>query len=151
MTHSDHPRRIAPPVKPGTLLMRLAALGQMIQAKEFVARDPVYIALLHLLPCLGGCGVDPVREAHHVKLSSGALGKRLAMGRRPADRWAVPLCPDCHRNGPDALHNVGEGLFWQLKGINPLLVCIRLYAAKADSDKMRAIILATLKEIRCPA
>jgi hypothetical protein len=145
MTHPDHPRRIAPPVRPGTLLMRLVALGQMMRAKEFIAREPVYVARLRALPCLGGCGMSPAGEAHHVKISSGALGKRLAMGRQPADRWAVPLCPDCHRTNADALHRVGEALFWQLKGINPLLVCVRLYAAKADPDRMRSIIMAALK------
>jgi hypothetical protein len=144
MTSPDHPRRLSPLAPPGTLLMRTMALARMMRAKEFNEREPVYMARLRALPCIG-CGRDHAGEAAHVRLNSAALGKRQAMQRRPTDRWALPLCSDCHRNGPGAQHKVGEAVFWQLKGINPLLVCVRLYAAKADPDKMRAIVLATLK------
>jgi hypothetical protein len=143
MTSPNHPRRLSPLAPPGTLLMRTMALARMMRAKEFNERDAVYMARLRTLPCIG-CGRDHAGEAHHVKLSSGVLGKSLAMGRRPADRWSLPHCPDCHRSGPRALHKIGEAPYWQLKRINPLLLCVRLYAAKADPDKMRAIVLATL-------
>ena len=140
MTHSNRPQRLAPPAPPGTLLPRLFSLARLMRAKEFNEREAVYLARLRLLPCLGGCGMDPANEAAHVRLNSGALGKHNAMLRKPADRWAVPLCSDCHRDGPAAQHGMGERLFWELKGINPLLVCVRLYAAKADPDKMRAVV-----------
>jgi len=139
MTLPDHPQRIAPLARPGTLLERMAGVARLMRAKEFNEREPVYLARLRLLPCLG-CGLDPCAEAAHVRMNSGAHGKRQAMGRRPADRWAVPLCAECHRESPRALHKIGERVYWQLRGINPLLVCVKLYAARSEPDRMRAVV-----------
>lgn len=57
------------------------------------------------------------------------IGKRPAgIGEKPSDRWAVPLCADCHLNAPDAQHNVGEPAFWKRVGIDPFDLSAKLYA-----------------------
>jgi hypothetical protein len=66
------------------------------------------------------------------------------MGKKPPDRWAVPLCGDCHREDPIALHRVGEELFFHRLGINPLLVASQLRAAKGDIVRMRAVIFQAI-------
>jgi hypothetical protein len=41
---------------------------------------------------------------------------------------------------------MGEYLFWQGLGINPLLVCERLYAQRDDFPAMQAIIYSAMAE-----
>jgi hypothetical protein len=55
---------------------------------------------------------------------------------KPHDKWALPLCQDCHREQ----HRIGERAFWSIVGIHPLFVCERLYAARGDLVKMRDVI-----------
>ena len=90
--------------------------------------------------------MEPCGEAAHVRLTSAAFHKRGGMGKKPSDRWAAPLCGSCHREDRNALHRVGEYLFWLDLGINPLLICTRLYAARGDLVRMRAIILVAIAE-----
>lgn len=55
-------------------------------------------------------------------------GKRsTGMGERPSDRWAVPLCPDCHLDGPDAQHKGSERAFWDRAGVDPFEVAAQLW------------------------
>jgi hypothetical protein len=60
------------------------------------------------------------------------------MGAKPHDKWALPLCRDCHREQ----HRIGERAFWSIVGINPLLLAERLYAARGDLARMRDIVFA---------
>ena len=113
--------------------------------KDTLGRDPVYLALIRQLPCLK-CGVDCTNEAAHVRMQSGAFGKHGGMSTKPADRWAIPLCTGCHRNDPDSQHRLGEREFWGRLGINPLLVCQRLYAQRGDLAAMRAILINAIVE-----
>ena len=43
-------------------------------------------------------------EAHHDR-------KGMGMSQRAPDRRAIPLCPDHHRNGRDAVHQIGRKQF----------------------------------------
>lgn len=68
------------------------------------------------------------------------------MQKKPADRWALPLCADDHRLARGAQHKRGEEAFWRELGINPLLVCERLYAQSDDLVAMRAVIFVAIAE-----
>ena len=133
------PQRITPPAAPGALHTRAFGLAQRIKLRDSNDRDPVYLALLRQCPCLK-CGLDPCGEAAHVRFNSGAHGKHNGMGKKPADRFALPLCAGCHREDNDAQHRVGELEFWHRVGLNPLLTAAKLYAAKGDMVRMRAVV-----------
>jgi hypothetical protein len=90
--------------------------------------------------------MEPCGEAAHVRQNSAAFNKRGGMGKRPADKWALPLCPDCHTRDRDSQHKIGELQFWHDAGLSPLLVCERLYAARGDVVRMRAVVVAAIGE-----
>jgi hypothetical protein len=138
----EFPQRLAQPTTPGALLKRLYAVARQLQ---LVDSDPAYLRMVRQLPCLS-CGIEPAAEAAHIRGQSGAYGKRSSMGKKPPDRWAVPLCGDCHRENPLALHRVGEELFFHRLGINPLLIASQLRAAKGDMARMRAFVLLAIAE-----
>ena len=139
----DRPQRVTPPASPGELLKRFTERAERRALRHSADHNPAYLALIRQLPCLK-CGMEPSSEAAHVRYNSGAHGKHNGMGKKPADRWAVPLCGDCHRTDRDALHQIGEGLFWYLLGIDPLLICDRLYAKRGDFGAMRAMALLAI-------
>ncbi|GLK86641.1 DUF968 domain-containing protein [Ancylobacter defluvii] len=93
-------------------------------------RDEQHLQLLRQCPCLA-CGGEPA-EAAHLKGSEPRHGK--AQGTRH-DRWCNPLCPDCHRNGPDCQHAGNERRWWERLGIDPFDVADRLWEA---SRRLRA-------------
>ena len=136
------PRRLTPPAAPGALLKRFTAEAPRPR-KADTERDPDYLAAIRQCPCLH-CGMEPCYEAAHVRMASAAFGKASGLGKKPADRWALPLCPDHHRLARDCQHNHGEQLFWDAIGINPLIACERLYAQSGDLVAMRAVIFSTI-------
>jgi hypothetical protein len=140
-----HPQRISPIAQPNELAKRLPGTTARIRLRDTGDRDETYLALIRQCPCLK-CGLDPCCEAAHVRFNSGAFNKHNGMGKKPADRFAVPLCPQDHRESNDSQHKVGEQAFWHYIGINPLLTATRLYAARGDLVKMRAIVIQTIAE-----
>lgn len=141
----DHPQRLTPPAAPGSLLKGMQAAAARLRLERAADSDAVYLARVRQMPCLK-CGDEPCGEAAHVRAQSAAHGKRGGMGRRPSDRWALPLCAGCHRLDPDAQHKIGEIAFWHLVGINPHFVCERLYAQRHDVVAMRAVVLTAIAE-----
>jgi hypothetical protein len=139
------PQRFNIIAKPGDLLKRQGEGRGRIIMLAATERDPVYLARVRMMPCLR-CGVEPCGEAAHVRRQSGTFNKRGGMGKRPADRFALPLCRGCHTADADAQHRVGEALFWLRVGLNPLLVCERLYPARGDLVAMRAVVLRAIAE-----
>ncbi|MES5483630.1 hypothetical protein QMZ05_12800 [Bradyrhizobium sp. INPA03-11B] len=107
-------------------------------------REPGYLAAIRTLPCLS-CGMEP-SEAAHVRMASAAFGKASGLGKKPEDRWALPLCADDRRLARDAQHNRGELAFWHELGINPLICCQKLHAQRGDLVAMRAVIITTIAE-----
>jgi hypothetical protein len=101
--------------------------------------------MVRQMPCLY-CGVEPSGEAAHVRLASAAFGKSSGLGKKPDDRWALPLCPEEHRLARHAQHNRSEQAFWDDLKINPLICCQRLYAVRGDLVAMRAVVLTTIAE-----
>lgn len=137
------PQRISPPSHPGALLKRIGA-ADLPQQPRHAREDGDYLALVRQCPCLK-CGMEP-SEAAHVRFASAAFGKASGLGRKPEDRHAVPLCAGCHRLDRDAQHNGGERMFWDLLGINPLIVAERLYAKRGDLVAMQAVVMVAIAE-----
>jgi hypothetical protein len=66
------------------------------------------------------------------------MGKRATgLGERPDDRWAVPLCRECHLDGQDSQHRVGEAAFWARAGLDPHAIAAGLYAEFLAVAKFR--------------
>lgn len=104
--------------------------------------DKRHKAALARCPCVvPGCGREPVHVAH-VRVSDAAAGvEQAGMAAKPSDRYALPLCPDHHQNGPDAEHRVGTTKFWRDLGIDPLRFAAELYDLSPDVEAMRLVIL----------
>jgi hypothetical protein len=147
MTH-HRPQRINHFAPPGSLLKRFEAAAP--SRKTEGEHDLAYLRDVRQLPCLK-CGVEPCGEAAHVRFASAAFGKASGLQKKPADRWALPLCADCHRLARGAQHHRNEEAFWIEIGINPLLVCRRLHAQAGDLVAMRAVILVAISERGTPA
>lgn len=95
-----------------------------------------HLAFIRTLPCLI-TGVRGV-EAAHIRYGDGQWGKRsTGMGEKPDDHWVVPLSPAMHREQ----HAFGnEALWWEKKGINPILVALALWRATGDEQAAENII-----------
>ncbi len=141
-----------PLTMPGTVTQR-APIGSLLKkaygtipspSTRNTGSEPSYLDLVRQLPCLR-CGMEP-SEAAHVRMQSGAHGKRSGMGKRPDDKYALPLCAACHRLDPDSQHKIGEREFWARIGINPLLVCEKLHDKAGDPVAMRAVIFVAMAE-----
>jgi len=145
MTLRDHPQRLSPPAAPGELLKRLQGIHRRLKLKDAGERDPIYLVMVRQMPCLK-CMLEPCHEAAHVRMQSAAYGKRGGMRKKPADRWALPLCNEHHVEQ----HQLGELKFWYDVGISPLLLCQKLYAARGDLVRMRAIVLLTITQRGTP-
>ncbi len=130
------PQRLPTIAPPGALLKRAFGIAQRIKLKVVGDSDPVYLAMVRQLPCLG-CNDEP-SEAAHVRMQSGPHNKHGGMGAKPHDKFALPLCRDCHREQ----HRIGERAFWSIVGIHPLFVCERLYAARGNLTTMRDVVFA---------
>lgn len=133
------PARVSAIAKPGSLLkpdLRPAKPRLKETSRQPRERDDAHLAAIRQLPCLK-CAAVPCGEAAHVRMPSGAHGKKSGMGEKPSDQWALPLC---HRDHMEQ-HRIGEAKFWHELGINPVLLCVRLNAESPDIDKMAAICL----------
>ena len=138
------PKRIGHDSPPGSLLKRVGAASPAAPRKDTGDRDTSYLALVRQCPCLH-CGMEP-SEAAHVRMASAAHGKASGMQKQPADRWALPLCAEHHRNACNAQHKQGEAAFWSDLGIDAPQACVRLYAQRDDLVAMRAVVLVTIAE-----
>jgi len=135
------PQRLALDAAPGALLKGFA---RAVPITHSAAHELSYLALIRQLPCLK-CGLEDSSEAAHLRQQSAAHGKRGGIGKKPEDRWALPLCggpQGCHAEQ----HKIGERVFWDGIGINPHLVCEKLYAQKGDVVAMRAVVLGAIAE-----
>ncbi len=143
MRPSERAARFSNTTAPGGLLKRLLGLHTRLRIKQTVERDATYLVRVRELPCLK-CGLEPCGEAAHVRRQSGAFNKRSGLAQTPSDKWALPLCAGCHRADPEALHRIGETVFFDRLQINPLLICEKLYAARGDQLAMRAVIFTAM-------
>lgn len=111
--------------------------GKLKRPRQFKAD---HLAFVRQLPCLC-CPAPAPSEAAHVRYGSLKHGKRTTgLGEKPSDQWTVPLCPRDHRNGPDAQHLSNEAHWWELRGIDPLVVAALLFANSGDVEAGEQII-----------
>lgn len=122
--------RVSPIAKPGSLLKGTKPAKKWSKPKS-IGADADYLKDIRRCPCLG-CDNDPAGEAAHVRMSDGPE-KQGAMGKKPDDRWTVPLCHGCHMQQ----HQVGEKTFWERLGLNPIAACASLWAWRHDIGEMR--------------
>ena len=134
----QRPRRVSPPAPYGALLKRASEQPQRRTPKAEHDEDKDYLALVRQLPCLK-CGMEP-SEAAHVRFASSAFGKTSGLGKKPPDRFSLPLCASCHRLARDAQHNRNEQEFWASLGLNPLLIASQLYAQRGDFVAMVSVV-----------
>lgn len=90
--------------------------------------DDGYLAWLRLQPCACGCRQPPPCDAAHVRATSLQYGKAYTpKGRKPDDKWALPLKHLHHM----AQTNHGDELGWWAKhGVADVFaLCIKYYAA----------------------
>lgn len=88
---------------------------------------PAFLSFLRTWPCVN-CGAAPPTQAAHIRMACPKRGKRESgKGEKPDDRWAIPLCADCHLDGARALHKIGEKRFFQ--GWDPFAEATRFFLA----------------------
>lgn len=86
-------------------------------------KDKTYLAFVRRQPCMK-CGTTQRVEAAHVRAGYPEDGWRpTGMAEKPDDARTLPLCGDCHREGPDAQHKRNEREFWSDLGIYPPDAC----------------------------
>lgn len=80
-------------------------------------RTHPYLDWLRMQPC-HACG-KLGSEAAHVRASiSPKTGLLMPRRKKHAMLTAIPLCPTCHRTGPDSIHALGEAT-WEAKYVQP--------------------------------
>jgi hypothetical protein len=103
-----------------------------------------YMGWIKGLPCIG-CAVagrvEVRSEAAHCGLAIAAHGWREAGVQEKADdRRCLPLCANCHREGPRAEHKVGQRQFWDRLGICPACLAEALGSAYDAQASGSAVI-----------
>ena len=96
-----------------------------------------HLVFLRQLPCVA-CGKAAPSEAAHVR-----TGTDGGIGRKPGDRYAVPLCTTCHAKQ----HRVGELTFWSPLRIDPLGVALRLWTISADVEAGERTVFRARQQI----
>ncbi len=97
-----------------------------------IGKDPAYLKWLHTLPCvtcwLMGSGEiqafpgdgDTTATGQSSPTEAAHVGDR-GLSQKASDRTAIPLCRECHREGPRAIHLLGKW-FWGRHNLNRLKV-----------------------------
>lgn len=88
-------------------------------------KSPTHLDLIRQLPCL--LSGRPA-EAAHIRYADSAHGKaETGMGRKPDDKWVVPLCPELHRLATACQHSADERKWWEQFKVDPLRVAEELW------------------------
>lgn len=107
---------------------------QHTRQREPRQRDNKYLGDIRALPCII-CLSTVAVEAAHIRYSE---GKKFnpGVGQKPHDRFAIPLCHQCHWKQ----HSRGERLFWREVGLNPLPIAGQLYERRGNLEAMLGLI-----------
>jgi hypothetical protein len=119
---------------PAARIPRAVARGD---AKLSFRRRSQHLSFIRQLACVV-CGKAAPSEAAHVR--SGSNG---GAGMKPADRYIVPLCSDCH----SLQHQFGELTFWSTVRIDPLNVAFRLWTISGDIKAGERIVFRARQKI----
>lgn len=98
-------------------------------------RNEVHLSFIRLLGCVI-CGRSPV-EAAHLRYGDQRAAKRpTGMGEKPSDCWALPLCPEHHREQ----HSGGEKDFWAKHKIDPVFIALALWRVSGSQELGEQIV-----------
>lgn len=102
--------------------------------------SPTYLDIIRQLPCI--LSGRPA-EAAHIRYADAKYNKpETGAGRRPDDKWCLPLAPELHRLNTGCQHDAGdEAAWWAQWGIDPLEICTNLWG-KSRIQMERVIIMA---------
>src|SRR5215469_5041640 len=107
------------------------------KAKPDSRRSWQHLAFVRQLPCVV-CGKAAPSQAAHVR--SGSDG---GAGMKPADRYSLSLCSDCHA----LQHRFGELTFWSTVCIDPLNVALRLWTVSGNIKAGERIVFRARQQI----
>jgi 5-methylcytosine-specific restriction endonuclease McrA len=85
------------PLKQKTPLRKVSAKRRAYRASEAGQEALEYMRRVKALPCVI-CGSPPPSDAHH------CIHDRYG-SRKASDFDVIPLCRECHLDGPEAIHN----------------------------------------------
>jgi hypothetical protein len=99
---------------------------------------PSHLADIRKLPCVN-CGREPCGEAAHVRMKDIRYRKHNpGIGRKPNDKWVVPLCHECHM----AQHARGERQWWvRVSGVDAVKLAHDLWKTRRELEPMRELVL----------
>jgi len=107
-----------------------------MRQRLFRVHDDKHLDFIRSLPCVC-CGNNIQTEAAHLRTESRMYGKDFTGGgRKPSDKWALPLCSNCHSEQ----HRGNEIAFWKARGINPFVLALSLHAATGDVELAHDVI-----------
>ena len=89
---------------------------------------------LHTQSCFI-CGNPHIELAHVRKSDARAAKVNPGKGAKPSDIWVLPLCSAHHCEQ----HEIGERTFWESHEIDPVFVCLALWANTGNSDAYEII------------
>lgn len=125
--------------KPATAFAAGAAVGQ----RDPRQKSEKHLAWLRTLPSV--IPSSEIVEAAHVRFDDWSVGKRpTGKAEKPHDFWALPLGRDRHREQ----HSGSEQAFWRRYGLDPLRICLALWAYTQNDEVGRLIITAAHSSIR---
>ena len=123
--------------------VRIVKAAPYFPAKK-QSKNAGYLKFLHELPCVvtGKFGV----EAAHVSFPNAEYGSYgRGKGTKVADMFALPLSPEEHRRQ----HSGNEREYWAAVGINPHLLCLKLYCVWANyGDAATEFAIAIINQTR---
>lgn len=99
--------------------------------------DKTHLKFIASLPCVI---CRRPSQAAHIRYASAKYAAETGMGEKPDDRFVLPLCPDCHLNGPDAQHRQSESAFWDKHNIDPHAMALALYRVTGDTPRAAKIL-----------
>jgi hypothetical protein len=106
-------------------------------------KDDNHLKFIRSLPCIK-CGNDIETEAAHLRRADARVAKPITgVGIKPDDRFVLPLCGKCHRNGPKSQHEIGEDRFWDT--CDPELWSLALYSVSGEYEAGLQIVQAALR------
>lgn len=131
--------RVTPVAPVGSLLKGERERRTKTKMRQVRERDDTHLEAIRQLPCLA-CSVDPCGEAAHLRLGDHEAGKaNPGIGRKPDDKFSLPLCHACHMEQ----HRGNELEFWRSRGIvDPLKIAATLYRLSPHLEPMRAAVWA---------
>ncbi len=96
--------------------------------------DAAYLNYIRRQPCCA-CGKAAPSQAAHIRSGYPEAGWRsTGMAEKPDDRRTLPLCRDCHLDGPKAQHRTNERAWWQKLDIYPPALCDEYIASYEAGD-----------------